>query len=186
MDEWDMHLMESRRAPLMIDYDFIDLHPDPLWISGDHPCPEPGWLFLVAYGPNVEDDIFRVTYTLDMDQFWDTHQHIPLSIRYTGRDEHAFGGRSYATVYHHPSEEWIREVARQLIAGERAIRKINRNYAIWSGDFTDRAADIPVCTVEIYRKGDKNVREYVTSTLVQELKTPSCIGCGGAEGRWEM
>ena len=173
-----------KRAPDMDSRDVYDAHPDALWLSPDHLYPQPGWLFLVAYGPRIENGSFTYTYIPGMDHFFCDHWLIPMTVRVAGgsvgRDREGF-----ASTYHHPSEEWVREVARQLISGEREIQKHYRDYDRWIGPLVVHTAHIPVCTVDIFRKIDPSTPDYETSTLVQEMKAPSCIGCGGAEERWE-
>lgn len=117
-----------------------DTHPDPLIVASEYSqAPPPGWLFLRAIG--TTDRGFD---PVILDDPRDDHEHsalsLPVIVVHPGPDHTEALGVS--PLYHHPSDEWVREVARQLLAGERRI--------IYGTGFWQRSST-QVCRVHLYR-----------------------------------
>jgi hypothetical protein len=164
------------RAPMMESRILYNVHPDPLWISEDYLMPRPGWLFLVMYRPRVTQGEFRFHYELGTPMYACTHERMPFMVRKTQEevDHPDFYARYLTGTYFHPSDEWVREVARQFHTGERTLMRRGER-------FSDRDEHLTPCTVEIYRTGRDfrlNRYDYAEDSV---LLDPACVGCGGVD-----
>src|SRR5688572_25411469 len=83
-----------------------DGHPDPLVVSPDYAVPQPGWFSLTAYAHPMHHSPARP---------FSTALRLWLSVVVAGRSEH----RDPQHRYTHPSEDYLREITRQLLARER-------------------------------------------------------------------
>lgn len=170
-----VHVGYGRRAPLLeIEWGVADHHGDPLYISDDHRYPRPGWLFLVVYGPQITHGDIEIQYTMGMDRFYCEHWQIPLAVGII--NETVMLHTTSSSIYFHPSDEWVEEVARQLVSGERMVIRCG---PVRGGLHHEEYPDEPltVCRVELRRCGDDFDNNRYDNTLVKELRTSNCLFC---------
>jgi hypothetical protein len=94
---------------LPVTLDRHDRHPDPLVAPYDRTFPQPGWFFLTAYA-HMEHASARIPSMVSMRGYF--------SVLTVSDDEQR---RDPKMCYQHPSEEYLREVARQLHRRERDV-----------------------------------------------------------------
>lgn len=125
-----------------------DDHLNPLVITEEHFYRSPPeWLSITMYGvTHMPEDVVFSGHDLS------GHMYVsfPVQILSTAGKLSCLGDRA---TYTHPSDEWVREVARQLITGERKI-----SYA------RGLPTTVDVCQVSIHQGG----------TCVELLTDPRC------------
>jgi hypothetical protein len=95
---------ESRNMGPLFGYG--DAHPDPLIINGDYLERQPGWFSLTAFGQSY--------------YAWNEgEQRALFSTRVMVSDTEGYDNMKIR--YQHPSREYLEEIARQLIIGERYL-----------------------------------------------------------------
>lgn len=146
-----------------------DNHPDPLIVSSAYPHPEPGWLYLRAYG--TSEQLYMGEWVMEHGPLYHEPLSLPITTVYP---EHGAQSALFpAPTYHHPSDEWVREVARQLLTGERKLSYQRRRYAV-------APCDVDVCQVTLYRAHPDQHRLHAY-TIEEILTSPDCQFLSGKE-----
>lgn len=125
-----------------------DFHPDPLAMAEEYfYASPPEWLHITMYGvTHMPEDAMFSSHVLS------SHMQVSFPVQVLdGNGELSYLGEHVA--YTHPSDEWVQEVARQLIAGERQI-----SY------YEHLPTRLDVCQVAVHRN----------TSCVEVLRSPRC------------